>query len=289
MLLNRQLRRATSALRSLTTARECTRTMRALTTLVALVAVVLAGCGGDEPAAPEDGLREIDRQLLAAAYENDVAAARRLVEQGADVNVKDDSQQSAYLIATSEVGDDPRLLDLTLDAGADVGAKDSFNGTGLIRAAERGYATIVARLLKTDIELDHVNRLGLDRAARGGDPRRGRAPAHPHGKTARRGGRRRRHPRQERHDGPRPRAAQRLRRDRADPGRRDRPRCSTRLLPKRDAQRGSRAGGRVEDVDRERSHDGLQPGAVVGAGACGAAPGVGRHVVPRAGDRAAAR
>ena len=134
--------------------------MRALTTLVALVAVVLAGCGGDEPAAPEDGLRAIDRELLAAAYENDVAAARRLVEQGADVNVKDDSQQSAYLIATSEVGDDPRLLDLTLDAGADVGAKDSFNGTGLIRAAERGYATIVARLLKTDIELDHVNRPG---------------------------------------------------------------------------------------------------------------------------------
>ena len=38
--------------------------------------------------------------------------------------------------------------------------RDSFNGTGLIRAAERGYATIVARLLKTDIELDHVNRPG---------------------------------------------------------------------------------------------------------------------------------
>ena len=70
---------------------------------------MLAGCGGDAPAAPEDGLRAIDRELLAAAYENDVAAARRFVEEGADVNAKDDSQQSAYLIATSEVGDDPRL------------------------------------------------------------------------------------------------------------------------------------------------------------------------------------
>jgi len=135
--------------------------MRALTTLVAVVAVVLAGCGGDEPATPgDDGLRAIDRELLAAAYENDVAAARRLIEEGADVNAKDDSQQSAYLIATSEVGDDPRLLDLTLDAGADVDAKDSFNGTGLIRAAERGHASIVARLLETDIDVDHVNRLG---------------------------------------------------------------------------------------------------------------------------------
>jgi uncharacterized protein len=124
-----------------------------------LVGALLAGCGEDEPAEPA-GLRAVDRSLLAAAYANDVAAARRLVEDGADVNAKDDTQQSAYLIATSEVGDDPRLLELTLDAGADVDAKDRFNGTGLIRAAERGYATIVARLLETDIDVDHVNRLG---------------------------------------------------------------------------------------------------------------------------------
>ena len=44
--------------------------------------------------------------------------------------------------------------------GADVNVKDSCNGTGLIRAAERGYATIVARLLENDIDVDHVNRLG---------------------------------------------------------------------------------------------------------------------------------
>jgi ankyrin repeat protein len=69
-------------------------------------------------------------------------------------------RQLAYLIATSEIGDDPRLLELTLDAGADVDAKDSFNGTGLIRAAERGHVRIVRRLLRTEIDLDHVNRLG---------------------------------------------------------------------------------------------------------------------------------
>ena len=124
-----------------------------------LLAVVLAGCGDDTDEG-EPQVRKVERQLLAAAYANDVAAARRLIDAGADVNAKDDTEQSAYLIATSEVGDDVRLLELTLDAGADVDAKDSYNGTGLIRAAERGNAAIIRRLLQTDIDVDHVNRLG---------------------------------------------------------------------------------------------------------------------------------
>jgi hypothetical protein len=98
--------------------------------------------------------------LLAAAYANDVDTAERLIDAGADVNVKDQTQQSAYLIATSEVGDDARLLELTLAAGADVAALDSFNGTGLIRASERGYPRIVARLIEAGVDVDHVNRLG---------------------------------------------------------------------------------------------------------------------------------
>jgi ankyrin repeat protein len=98
--------------------------------------------------------------LVAAAYGNHVEVAGMLVDAGADVNTQDATQQSAYLIATSEVGDDPRLLELTLASGADVDAKDSYNGTGLIRAADRGYLRIVRRLLETDVDVDHVNRLG---------------------------------------------------------------------------------------------------------------------------------
>lgn len=98
--------------------------------------------------------------LVAAAYGNHVAVAEALIEAGADVDVQDATQQSAFLIATSEVGDDPRLLELTLANGANVDAKDSYNGTGLIRAADRGYLRIVERLLATDIDVDHVNRLG---------------------------------------------------------------------------------------------------------------------------------
>jgi ankyrin repeat protein len=44
--------------------------------------------------------------------------------------------------------------------GADVRSLDSFEGTGLIRAAERGHALVVGRLLATPMEVDHVNNLG---------------------------------------------------------------------------------------------------------------------------------
>ena len=98
--------------------------------------------------------------LIRAAYGNHVAIARLLARAGADVNHQDASEQSAFLIATSEVGDDPRLLDVTLAHGARVQAKDGFNGTGLIRAAERGFPTIVARLLDAGVDVDHMNELG---------------------------------------------------------------------------------------------------------------------------------
>ena len=98
--------------------------------------------------------------LTVAAFGNHLQVARVLIEAGADVNAKDDTVQSPYLIATSEVGDDPRLLDLTLANGARINDKDSFNGTGLIRAAERGFPRIVRRLLRAGIDRDHVNRLG---------------------------------------------------------------------------------------------------------------------------------
>ena len=98
------------------------------------------------------------RQLREAAWADDVDRAAELVTRGADVNAKDDTQQSAYLIATSEGY--VELLELTLAHGAAVNDKDSWNGTGLIRAAERGHSLVVGRLLQEGIDRDHVNRIG---------------------------------------------------------------------------------------------------------------------------------
>ena len=131
-----------------------------------MLVVVLAGCtsGGEPgPTARPSGTASVaqvalDESLRDAAWADDVAAARRLVAQGADVDAKDETQQSAYLVATSEGY--LELLEVALAAGADVDAKDSWNGTGLIRAAERGHHLVVGRLLRAGIDKDHVNRIG---------------------------------------------------------------------------------------------------------------------------------
>jgi ankyrin repeat protein len=96
--------------------------------------------------------------IVAAAYGNWLEIVDLLIAAGADVNMKDDTIQSAYLISTFM--EDKRLLIKTLEAGADVHATDSDNGTGLIRASDRGCVEIVKELLKTDIRVNHVNRIG---------------------------------------------------------------------------------------------------------------------------------
>ena len=100
----------------------------------------------------------LDQRLIDAAWANDVPRARRLIAQGADVNWRDETVQNAFLVATSEGYLD--LLELTLEHGADVHLHDSYDGTGLIRAAERGHWDVVGRLLQTPMAVDHVNNLG---------------------------------------------------------------------------------------------------------------------------------
>lgn len=141
------------------------------------VSLALAGCAAAAPSSsgrstnspkplsvsvgnPYTGLAQskLDAKLIEAAWKNDVETAALLIEAGADVNAEDATVQSAYLIATSEGY--LSFLDLTLRNGADVTSLDSWEGTGLIRASERGHAGMVGRLLQAGIDPDHVNRLG---------------------------------------------------------------------------------------------------------------------------------
>ncbi|NYI44720.1 hypothetical protein BJ993_001800 [Nocardioides aromaticivorans] len=117
-----------------------------------------AEAAGTTPGLTTEQQAALDQQLRDAAWANDVGTARRLVRQGADVNAKDSTEQSAYLVATSE--GHLELLRLALRHGAKVDDKDSWNGTGLIRAAERGHGLVVGELLRAGIQRDHVNRIG---------------------------------------------------------------------------------------------------------------------------------
>lgn len=147
--------------------------------LLATTALVVAACGSADrpkpaspsatatpsaPTASKDNPHlnldqgDLDKKLIAAAWADDVPKATQLIKAGANVNAKDDTVQSAYLIATSEGY--LSLLNLTLRHGADVKSLDSWQGTGLIRASERGHADIVGRLLQAGVDADHVNNLG---------------------------------------------------------------------------------------------------------------------------------
>ncbi|MDR2998207.1 MAG: ankyrin repeat domain-containing protein [Microbacterium sp.] len=142
------------------------RRVLAVTGLAIVAASVLAACSpaaapkpSPSSAAPAPNAQDrLDARLRDAAWQDDIAAATELIAQGADVNAKDDTAQSAYLVATSE--GHLELLRLALAHGAEVDDKDSWNGTGLIRAAERGHGYIVGQLLQTGIDRDHVNRIG---------------------------------------------------------------------------------------------------------------------------------
>lgn len=126
----------------------------ALGIIISLVVMSVAPVVGAEGAEP----KPLDLALIDAAWANDVERAAELIDAGADVNAKDSSVQSAYLISTSEGY--LELLELTLDHGADVASLDWYDGTGLIRSAERGHWQVVGRLLQSGIDPDHVNRLG---------------------------------------------------------------------------------------------------------------------------------
>jgi ankyrin repeat protein len=88
-----------------------------------------------------------------------LVAALVLCACGAEEQLAQVTDPDAALIAAAAAGDARHVREL-LEPGAHVNAKDSYNGTGLIRAAERGHHRIVRRLLMAGIERDHVNRLG---------------------------------------------------------------------------------------------------------------------------------
>ncbi|MFE5737856.1 ankyrin repeat domain-containing protein [Streptomyces celluloflavus] len=97
--------------------------------------------------------------LLLAALGDHVAAAEALVAAGADPNAQDDRDDSPWLV--TGVTGSVRMMRVLLPAGPDLKLRNRFGGIALIPASERGHVDYVSALLReTDIDVDHVNRLG---------------------------------------------------------------------------------------------------------------------------------
>ncbi|WP_327087827.1 ankyrin repeat domain-containing protein [Nonomuraea sp. NBC_01738] len=133
----------------------------------------------------------LDEQLLTAAAAGDAAAVREAVTEGANLEARDGRRRTALLLASAAdhvevaqilvaAGADPDALDsqhdtpwlvtgvtgsvamlrTLLPAGPDLTIKNRYGGISIIPASERGHVDYVREVLKTDINVNHVNDLG---------------------------------------------------------------------------------------------------------------------------------
>ena len=100
----------------------------------------------------------LNESLLAATRRNDVATVRTLIAAGADVDLKDGTNEGAFLIAAAD--GHLEIVRLALAAGADDWSTGAFGGTALTPAAHHGHLAVVRLLLTTKVPVDQNNGLG---------------------------------------------------------------------------------------------------------------------------------
>jgi uncharacterized protein len=97
--------------------------------------------------------------VMAATHGNRVDTVAALIQAGADINIRDNQLDNPFLYAGAEGLLD--ILKLTIAAKADTKLTNRFGGTALIPAAERGHVAVVEELLtRTDVDVNHINNLG---------------------------------------------------------------------------------------------------------------------------------
>lgn len=158
--------------------------------LVALLLLAAAPAAAQVAPSPEEtaGYRGLHR----AALDDDAAAIRRLIAEGAGLNARDRRRRTATILAAFASAD--AALKALAKGGADMNAQDwqgydvvtiaavagdlalmslaldlgnrpdlihtNWDGNALIAASELGHAEIVRRLIAAGAPLDHVNNLG---------------------------------------------------------------------------------------------------------------------------------
>jgi ankyrin repeat protein len=96
--------------------------------------------------------------LLLASLNDRVEVARLLVALGADPDAQDDRRDSAWLV--TGVTGSVAMLETLLPAKPDLTLRNRFGGVSVIPASERGHVEYVERVVRTGIDVNHVNDLG---------------------------------------------------------------------------------------------------------------------------------
>jgi ankyrin repeat protein len=81
-----------------------------------------------------------------------------LVGLGADPDALDDRQDTPWLV--TGVTGSVAMLETLLPANPDLSIENRYGGLSVIPASERGHVGYVRRVVRTDIDVNHVNRLG---------------------------------------------------------------------------------------------------------------------------------
>jgi ankyrin repeat protein len=115
-----------------------------------------AALAAGAPIESRDGSRRT--ALLLASLNDRVDVARLLVGVGADPDAQDDRQDSAWLV--TGVTGSVAMLEALLPAKPDLTLRNRFGGISVIPASERGHVDYVRRVVRTGIDVNHVNNLG---------------------------------------------------------------------------------------------------------------------------------
>ena len=107
---------------------------------------------------PSEGLTCLSPLICIAVREGHLEILKLLLQNGVDVNARDNEGNSALLLASGFGRDD--IVEFLLDHGADIYMTNCNNETPLHIAAYFGHKTIVNRLLDYDIDVNHLSNQG---------------------------------------------------------------------------------------------------------------------------------